>query len=185
MPALFEIDIETLLQPISEEAPSGALLRYEGTYERIREARREDDPSLPQGVWERALKVADWGAVISLSVEALTKKTKDLQIAVWLAEAWIQQGGIAGLRQGLRLCEGLCERFWDTLFPEIYEGSADARVDLLDWLDDVARGSSGRSLSRSRAARRRPSRSPTGRQASRWARRAAVGGRAGSLRRRR
>lgn len=138
MPASFEMDIEALLQPISEEAPSGALLRYEGTYERIREARREDDPSLPQGVWERALKVADWGAVISLSVEALTRKTKDIQIAVWLAEAWIQQGGLAGLRQGLRLCEGLCERFWDTLFPEIYEDSADARVDLLDWLDDVA-----------------------------------------------
>jgi type VI secretion system protein ImpA len=138
MPASFEIDIETLLQPISEEAPSGALLRYEGTYERIREARREDDASLPQGVWERALKAADWSAVASLSVDALTRKTKDLQIAVWLAEAWIQQGGVAGLRQGLLLCQGLCERFWDTLFPEIYEGSAEARVDLLDWLDDVA-----------------------------------------------
>lgn len=133
-----EIDIETLLNPISEESPSGAHLRYEGTYERVREARREDDPTLPQGVWERPLKKADWAAVIAISVEALSKKTKDLQIAVWLGEAWINQGGISGFRQTLELCCGLCDRFWDTLYPVLSDGDPSVRVGLVDWLDDVA-----------------------------------------------
>lgn len=132
-----DTDIEALLQPISEGAPSGAFLRYEGTYERIREARREDDATLPQGVWERPLKIADWDAVVALSVEALTHKSKDLQLAVWLGEAWTHIGGMDGFRQTIRLCAGLCERFWETLFPALDEGSAETRLNLLDWLDDV------------------------------------------------
>ena len=37
---------------------------------RIQEARREDDPTLPQGVWEKKLKAADWRAVIGREYHA-------------------------------------------------------------------------------------------------------------------
>jgi type VI secretion system protein ImpA len=136
MPAPFEIDIETLLQPISDQEPAGVLLRYEGTYDKIREARREDDPTLPQGVWEKPLKTADWGAVHTLCTDALARRSKDLQIAVWLAEAWVKHAGVAGATQGEKLLLGLCEGFWDTMFPELTAGT-EARANLFDWIDDV------------------------------------------------
>lgn len=94
------IDIQKLLEPISEEYPAGGYLRYEGTYDTIQEARREDDASLPQGVWERDLKKADWHRVRELCEAALARQTKDLQIAVWLLESLIRIHGFAGVKTG-------------------------------------------------------------------------------------
>ena len=37
------IDLEALLQPISEENPAGEYLRYSGIYDQIAEARRADE----------------------------------------------------------------------------------------------------------------------------------------------
>jgi len=58
----FHLDLERLLTPISGDNPAGQFLRYEGMYDRIQEARKED-ADLPQGVWERELKKADWNKV--------------------------------------------------------------------------------------------------------------------------
>jgi type VI secretion system protein ImpA len=132
----FDVDLEKLLAPISAEAPAGVSLRYEGIYAKIQEARREDDPTLPQGVWERKLKVADHRQVMNLATEALEKRSKDLQIAIWLAEAWLDRHRFAGAAPGLELCAKLLERFWDTCFPAA-DDDGDARISLVDWVDDM------------------------------------------------
>jgi len=54
--------------------------------------------------------------VTKLATEALSKRSKDLQIAAWLTEALLVQERIAGLTQGLNLLRGLLENFWDTLY---------------------------------------------------------------------
>jgi len=132
----FTVDLEKLLSPISGERPSGEHLRYEGTYDRIQEERREDDPGLPQGVWKRELKKADWQAVRDLCLDALETRTKDLQVAAWLMEAWIHLFGFGGAREGLRLMAGLCEGFWDTLYPELEGDNPDYRVSPVEWVND-------------------------------------------------
>ncbi|HEY0601541.1 MAG TPA: type VI secretion system protein TssA [Herpetosiphonaceae bacterium] len=138
---MYEIDtwpleIETLLQPITPEQPSGESLRYDETYDRIKEARREDDPSLSQGVWQRELKRADWYAVSALCIEALTTRTKDLQIAAWLLESWLHLYGMAGVRDGLIVMVNLCEQFWPTLYPELTAGNVDARTAPIVWINE-------------------------------------------------
>jgi len=90
------IPVEELLQPISEEKPSGADLRYDPVYDAIKEARRQDD-ELNQGAWQAERKVADLPLVIKLSTEALKKKTKDLQISAWLTDALLRKEGFSGL----------------------------------------------------------------------------------------
>ncbi|EYF02863.1 type VI secretion system protein TssA [Chondromyces apiculatus] len=131
------IDLDHLLAPISEGAPAGAHLRYEGTYDRIREARREDDPTLPQGVWVTRLKSADWKGVTALCAEALEHRSKDLQLAVWLAEAWVQIHGFGGVASGVRLVSALCDRYWDTLFPALGDEGPEPRANLISWQDEV------------------------------------------------
>jgi type VI secretion system protein ImpA len=131
------IDIDRLLHPISKDAPAGASLRYEGTYDRIREARREDDATLPQGDWVTRLKTADWKLVIELCAEGLERRSKDLQLAVWLADAWVQLGGGGAVAPGLRLVAALCDRYWEELFPPGDDEGFDARVSLVEWLDDA------------------------------------------------
>src|SRR5689334_3969227 len=130
------IEIETLLMPISPEQPSGESLRYDETYDRIKEARREDDPSLSQGVWQRELKRADWYAVSALCLEALATRTKDLQLAAWLLEAWLHLYGMAGVRDGLILTVHLCEQFWPTLYPELAASNVDARTAPIVWINE-------------------------------------------------
>ncbi|MET0402134.1 MAG: type VI secretion system protein TssA [Cystobacter sp.] len=129
-------ELEPLLQPISAEHPSGRNLRYEPLYEQLREARREDDATLSQGVWQTPLKLANWGRVVELSQPALTRESKDLQLAAWLTEAWLFQGGLEGLARGLQLLTALVDRFWDTLWPELDPEDTDTRLAPLKWLDD-------------------------------------------------
>src|SRR5271165_3198722 len=102
---------DDLLIPIEGPNPSGANLRYDPIFDKIKEARREEDQP-PAGMTERDRKVADNPLVIKLTTDVLAKKTKDLQIAAWLTEASLKQKGFAGLRDGLLLCNGLVENFW-------------------------------------------------------------------------
>ena len=46
------LSLEVLLEPIDPGQPCGPSLRYDPDYDRLRELRREDDSSLPTGVWQ-------------------------------------------------------------------------------------------------------------------------------------
>ena len=129
------IDFDALLKPIDGENPAGEGLQYSGIYDEIREARRADDPTLSQGQWQTELKTADFRHVINLAVPALSEKSKDLQISVWLCEALTGIHGFVGFRDGLRLIKRLEEEFWEQLFPEIDEGDMEARANAFDWLN--------------------------------------------------
>jgi type VI secretion system protein ImpA len=128
------INLETLLAPISEDKPSGEYLRFSGVYDEIKEARRAD-MDVPQGDWQTEIKYADYRKVISLAVPALEKETKDLQITAWLSEALVREHGFVGLRDCLKLVNGLQENFWETLHPEIDEGDMEGRANALAWLE--------------------------------------------------
>jgi type VI secretion system protein ImpA len=117
---------DDLLNPIEGANPSGANLRYDPVYDKIKEARREEAQP-PPGMTEQDRKVSDNAQVIKLTTDLLTKKTKDLQLAAWLTEAWLKQRGFGGLKDGLALCCGLVDKFWDTLYPEIEDGDAESR----------------------------------------------------------
>jgi len=132
----FQFDIEKLLSPISAERPAGESLRYEGTYDRIREARREDDPGLPQGVWKTELRKAQWQTVESLSIEALETRSKDIQIAAWLTEAWLNLYSFGGAARGIEVIRALCESFWDELHPGVEGGDLGFRLAPLEWINE-------------------------------------------------
>jgi type VI secretion system protein ImpA len=124
---------EDILKPIAGDNPSGASLRYAPIYDKIKEARREDD-ELAQGAWQHERKVADWVLVAKLCQDSIATESKDLQLAVWLAEALLKRAGIGGLCEALALSRGLVEQFWDTLYPELEDGDAEQRAAPLDWL---------------------------------------------------
>ena len=131
----FHLDLERLLTPISGDNPAGQFLRYEGTYDRIQVARQED-ADLPQGVWERELKKADWKEVRDLCLETLESRSKDLQLGVWLLESLLHLYGFLGVSDGLRLLLGLCERFWDHLYPEIEGDDLEGRISPIVWMNE-------------------------------------------------
>jgi type VI secretion system protein ImpA len=124
---------DELLDPIAGSNPAGVNLRYEPVYDEIKEARREDDDA-PQGEWETARKTADPVKVIKLATDALSKQTKDLQIAAWLTEALLRRDGFGGLREGLTVMRGLAEKFWDHVYPEMEDDDLELRAAPLAWV---------------------------------------------------
>ena len=115
---------EDLLTPIAGENPAGENLYYDKVFDQIKEARREDSDDLPEGDWERSQKKkADHRAVIKLAGDALAKRSKDLRLAGWLAEALIRLEGFSAVAPSIELLKGLQEIFWTTLYPEIEDGT--------------------------------------------------------------
>ena len=129
------MELEALLEPIAGDNPSGENLRYTPVYDDIQEARRADD-LLDQGDWQHEVKESDWNAVFSLSVDALTNKTKDLQIAAWLLESLTVIRGFDGVNQGLTIIKEFINNFWDTLYPEIEDDDLDFRAGPLEFIND-------------------------------------------------
>lgn len=121
------IDIEAILAAIPGDNPAGEDLRYSQIYDDIKEARRADD-MLDRGDWQREIKTSDWNKVVNVSVESLTKRTKDLQIAAWLMEGLIATEGFEGLAVALRILVGLLENFWDHVYPPIEDDDLDYRA---------------------------------------------------------
>lgn len=138
------MDPAALLAPISEASPCGDDLSFSAEFDAIQELRRADDPTLDQGEWITALKVADWAGVQAKCAEVLATRSKDLRVAAWLTEASARLDGYTGLADGLGLCEGLCERYWTELYPRIdADGDTEERSGNLRWLlsqvQDLAR----------------------------------------------
>jgi type VI secretion system protein ImpA len=131
---------EGLLNPIPGQNPSGQNLRYDPIYDKIREARRADEEyqvseeASKRDVWKHEIKKADFIQVTKLATEALSKKTKDLQIAAWLTEALVAQERMPGLTQGLELLRGLVASFWDTVYPEVEDGDLEIRAAPIEWV---------------------------------------------------
>jgi type VI secretion system protein ImpA len=125
---------DDLLNPIAGDNPSGVNLRYERVYDQIKEARTEEDESIPSGDWQRQAKKADYALVIKLTGEALANKSKDLQLAAWLTEAHVKREGSALVQPCLQLFQDLQEQFWDTLYPVIEDGDVGMRAVPIEWM---------------------------------------------------
>lgn len=97
-------------------------------FDTIARAREQDDPLLSQGEWETELKVADWPEVVNQCSDLLQNRTKDIRVAVWLAEGLTHTHGYGGLAQGCEVITGLLDTYWDVLFPLADAGDQELRL---------------------------------------------------------
>ena len=133
-PAPAAADWTALLAPLPGDCPAGEWLRLDPVYDEIKLRRSEEDAALPQGVWQRERKRADWAGTAELCAEVLATRSKDLQVAAWLTEAWLQLDGFRGFERGVRLLGGLCRAFWAELHPPLDERDAEPRLAPLAWM---------------------------------------------------
>jgi type VI secretion system protein ImpA len=113
-------DTTALLVPISPENPTGDNLEYELLFDEIRQARESDADYLPQDDWSPSEpRRADWSRVRTLSEQALTTQSKDLQLACWFTESLCHQQGLAGLLTGIEFLSEFITRFWFQCWPTL------------------------------------------------------------------
>ena len=127
--------VQELLKPISSTQACGDDISFLPEVDLIIEARRFEDPSLDQGAWVTEVKTADWPYVIEHCAALISTRSKDLRLAVWLTEASAKVDHFAGLAQGYTLLAGLCDDFWDGLYPSLQdEGDQEQRIGNLHWI---------------------------------------------------
>lgn len=122
MPSPDVLDFAPLLAPIPGDKPTGADLRANVTpsspYYKVKDARtaaRSAERQVESGADDAP--PADWKAVVTAAVQALSGATKDLELTAYLIEALTRVHGVAGFRDGYRLAHDLVAAFWDDLYP--------------------------------------------------------------------
>lgn len=111
------LEIEHLLNPISDAEPCGPNLEYDpdfGSLERAVQGKSE------QVIGDKVIPGAepDWGDVRE-KAQALLNRTRDLRVAVWLTAALAGTEGWRGIAAGLALIRGLLDRYWDSVHPQL------------------------------------------------------------------
>ncbi|WP_221793880.1 type VI secretion system protein TssA [Oceanobacter mangrovi] len=127
--------LDDLMAPIGDSGV-GDSVRHNGVYFDIKEFRREDDATLPQGIWSHEMKIADWEAVEKTALNALCRKSKDLQLGVWLFESSIHRYGFGGIAPAAILIYQLCKRYWDQMHPQMVDGDVEYRTNPINWINE-------------------------------------------------
>lgn len=130
------IDVAALLAPLdSGDQGTGVDLRedYSSTssYQRLRDARaaaRAEERARDADGESDASEATGWRDIFSVGQKALANQSKDLEVAAWLTEAMVRMHGLAGVTAGAALMLGLCDSFWDSLFPRPDEDGLENRA---------------------------------------------------------
>lgn len=107
------INVESLLKPISEEAPTGENLKWDRRFlevERLAEGKEGTQFSEPEE--------PNWREVRDGCVEVLARG-RHLKMAALLTLAAVRLEGYTGLRDGLAVIQGYLEQHWDAVYPQL------------------------------------------------------------------
>ncbi|MFT6388054.1 MAG: type VI secretion system protein ImpA [Cellvibrionaceae bacterium] len=128
------IDIQSLLAPISDQAPAGQDTRQDrspnSAYQTIKNARNSARAAERSNMFDGTSSEAteNWRTVIDLAPDLIKNHSKDLEIATWYIEALVRRHGFQGLRDGFKLVLGLVEQYWDNLCPMPDEDGIESRI---------------------------------------------------------
>ncbi|MGI9282641.1 MAG: type VI secretion system protein TssA [Endozoicomonas sp.] len=129
------IDIDSLLEPISDDQPQGEDIREDRSptsdYYTIKDARNAARATERGGLFDadsRAEALAEWHPVLNKGKEILSQKSKDIEVACWMIEAAVRLHGFNGLRDSLIVLRRLIDNFWDDLYPEPDEDGIETKV---------------------------------------------------------
>lgn len=125
-------DLSHLLVDISPDAPCGADLEYDNTRIMLNTAIQGTPEDQFSG---QKYEAPNWREVQKQTLELL-KKSKDLQLILYLIRTLIQLEGICGFRDGLNLLDKSIQNYWDCIFPLLDpdDGDATQRLNILEEL---------------------------------------------------
>jgi type VI secretion system protein ImpA len=111
------LDIESLANPLSADAPSGQDLEYDPVFLALEQA-GAGKPEQQFGDHIVAAEPPDWRAV-QQHTKDLAQRTRDLRVAVWQLRCEARTAGITGAMQGLQLVHRMLSSLWDSVHPQL------------------------------------------------------------------
>ena len=128
------VDVNSLLQPISDDSPVGNDIREDSSltssYYTIKDARNAARAAERNSMFDGGSSEADenWRKIRELAPKILKNEAKDLEIACWYCEALIRHYNFQGLRDGFKIIQQLIEQYWDNIFPLPDEDGIETRI---------------------------------------------------------
>lgn len=132
-------ELEALLAPMTGDAgdaPCGVDLVYDAAFMALGEAAR-GKPEQQYGDTLIAAIEPDWRQIHSQSLQ-LARRSRDLRVALWVLRSSIHQDGIHGALTGLELVQGLLERHWPHVHPQLDAEDHDDPTERLNALAPLA-----------------------------------------------
>lgn len=112
-----DINIDKLLEPVSEDAPCGEDLEYEPEFGELERA-AQGKAGHEMGDTKIEAEPPNWNEVAELA-EPLFARSKDLRVATHLTHANLNLDGLPGLASGLDLINKMLQQYWDNVHPEL------------------------------------------------------------------
>jgi type VI secretion system protein ImpA len=111
------LDVDSLLEPVSEDSPCGPNLEYDDLYISFEQAAR-GKAEQQYGDTIIPAKPPDWPEMRRLGRDLVTR-SKDLRVGCMLARGLVETDGFAGLADALALVRGYLDRYWATVHPQL------------------------------------------------------------------
>ncbi|RYZ11996.1 MAG: type VI secretion system protein TssA [Comamonadaceae bacterium] len=109
--------VDALLIPIGDDQPCGEDLEYDAAFMALIAA-AEGKAEQQFGDTVIPAVEPDWRQVAE-QADAVLRRSKDVRAAVLMLRAATRLQGIEGFDAGMRLLNGLLERFWDGIHPKL------------------------------------------------------------------
>lgn len=111
------VNVESLLAPLAPDAPCGENLEYDAEFTAF-ERSLQGKPEVQYGATLVAAEPPDWKGARAQAL-ALFGRTRDLRVAVPLAQTLLHTDGLAGFADGLSVVAGLIQTAWATVHPQL------------------------------------------------------------------
>ncbi|MEX0731274.1 MAG: type VI secretion system protein TssA [Aquisalimonadaceae bacterium] len=142
------LNVDALLAPVSDDAPTGIDLRDDGSansvYYTLRDARtnaRNSERTALGNGDVNYISAADWSEVLDNAPTILRERSKDMEAVAWLIEALTRIHGFQGVAVGFSLARRLIETFGEALHPHPDEDGKASQLAALTGLN--GQGSEG------------------------------------------
>lgn len=136
-----DADLETLLSPLADDAPCGADLEYDPVFLSLQQA-AAGKPEQQYGDTVIPAEEPDWQTVHEQALQ-LAARTRDLRVAAWLARSAAHVEGLHGAVRGLQLVQGLVQRHWEHVHPQLDAGDNNDPTARMNALSPLAHPNAG------------------------------------------
>lgn len=106
-----------LLNPRSDEDPSGSDLEYDSAFTALERA-SQTVPERQVGGEIVPAEEPDF-ALVAIKANEILERSHDLRAAVWLTQAKLRLEGFEGFVAGLELISGMLSQWWDSCHPQL------------------------------------------------------------------
>lgn len=118
-----------ILNDIANDSITGVDIRYTNKYDAIYHMYHTKDDMIYNIHFDNNTKV-NWSKIYHASYDILINNSKDLQVLLWMSEAYLQTNN--KLYDILQLIIDFCDKFWNSFYPL----DIDHRIQLFDTLNN-------------------------------------------------